>query len=227
MAKNIIIGKEEFETAYSCMRECRARISKYKAGEHLDSKDFVFFKQVLALHPDREEKLGCGISSLKYDWHGSYNTKCLIIIRHDGTEQPVSWQSSLQKPTAKHQVQQAFRTAAEGYVNLLKAAVVFKHQNCFLSGEKLGLNNSRAIYSADLSFNELVAEFLWCLGLEYRDVILHYHYGRNCPALIDEVLMKKWQAFHEEMAVITLISNRPEIHRKGSQAHIIKRQSYA
>lgn len=227
MRRTIAIGKKEFESTKACIKECNKRIAKYKAGDSLSSKDFMFFKQLLAMHPDREEKIGCGIQSLRYDRHSSYSTKCLIITRYDGSEQPVSWFSCLCRPTIKHKVQRAFRAAAESHINLLKASVVFKHQKCFLSGEKLGLNNSRAVYNTDLSFNELVAEFLWCVGLDYKDVGLHYDNGLGRLAIEDETLIKKWQAFHEEMAVITLISSKPKIYRKGNQDRIVERLAYA
>jgi hypothetical protein len=126
-------------------------------------------------------------------------------------------------------VQRAFREAVAGDISVLKASVVFSPQTCFLSGEKLGFNNSRAIYNTDLGFNDLVSEFLWWLNLEYEDVRVRYPNcdGDACPVLNDDILQAKWRAFHKEMAVITLISDTHHVSRNKSQDKVIRGLDYA
>lgn len=208
MATPVVFGDHKFESRNQCVKACKKIIARYQMAQVLKIEDQIFFAQLFTLHPDYEEKAGCGIKAIRYGYDPEYGTRCLIIVRYDGTETTISWGNCLQSPKKKYRVEKAFRNASACQVNAFKARTVLSPVFCFISGERLGLANSRVVYNAELSFNELVGQFLRSLSLEYADIVLQYgeHFGELNTVSVDENLASKWCAYHEEKAVMTLVS---------------------
>lgn len=208
MTTPVVFGDYKFENRNTCVKACKKVIARYKVAQELPLKDQVFFAQLFTLHPDYEEKAGCGIKAIRYGYDPIYGTKCLIIVRHDETEAPISWGNCLQSPKKKYRVQKAFRKAVAGDVSAFKTNAAFSPVFCFISGERLSFANSRVIYSAELSFNELVEQFLNSLGLGYADIELQYgeHDGEKSTVFLEESLACQWRAYHKEKAVMTMVS---------------------
>lgn len=210
-------GDYSFHDQSALATECKRRISKYKVSQEIPVDDQKFFHQLFTCHPDYEEKIGCGIKTIRWGHDPVHGSKCLLIRRFDDTEDVISWRGSIRKPTLKHKVQQAFRNTVAGDVNIFKASAAFNPVTCFITGERLGFSNSRVIYNKDLSFNELVEEFLGFLDLELSDIRLMFS-NKNFKAsiLADNELAAKWRAYHKEMAVMTLVSSDTQIKLKNT-----------
>lgn len=217
--KPVGFGGHYFKSKVECTTEGKRRISKYKVGQTLSINDTKFFKEMFKLHPDYEDKLGCGIASIRYDTDKEYGTNCLFIVRHDGSEIDISWIGSLQLPKTKHDVQSAFRQAVAGDVNVFKAGLVLRGARCWVSDAKLGYGNCRVAYSTDLTFNELVDEFLDIIDYDFREVALVKPRTKDlevkpCLMLADEWLIRMWQVYHKEMAEMVLVSTDENIRIK-------------
>lgn len=91
MSKPIVFDDHIYINESACTAECLYRISNYKAGGALSADDTLFFRQVLAAHPDYSDKIGCGIESIKYGYHADFGDDCLYMVRHDGSEECTKW----------------------------------------------------------------------------------------------------------------------------------------
>jgi hypothetical protein len=64
-------------------------IAKYEWGEPISAEDHMDAIALLDFHPDKAEKMGCGMSHIEvrrntHEAHG-FNTKCFFVVRTDGT----------------------------------------------------------------------------------------------------------------------------------------------
>lgn len=91
MSNPIVFGGYIFINESACSKECLYRISKYKAGDPLSADDELFFRQLLASHPDYRDKIGGGIKSIKYGYHADFGDECLYVVRYDGSEECTEW----------------------------------------------------------------------------------------------------------------------------------------
>lgn len=212
----IRFGDYWFEDKADCLYEGKRRITKYKRGDILSKHDTKFFESLFTLHYDYLEKVGCGIKHLRFDKDSKYGTNCIIIVRRDDTEVDISWANSLQRPKARHDIQAAFRQAVEEDVVLFRSAMIQRGARCWLTNEILTDNDCRATYSTDLTFNELVEEFLDIVDINIYNVKLmrpRRKYSRKPPVLIlkNPVFKRMWQVYHREMAQIVLVSTKEAV----------------
>lgn len=209
-------GDYWFEDKKCCVDEARSRISQYERGQRLSDNDTKFFTSLFTMHHDYLEKIGCGVKYLRFDKNKEYGNNCIIIGRRDNTEVDISWTASLQSPRVKHDIQTGFRAAVERDVTMFKKMMIERGARCWLTGEKLTYENCRATYSTDLTFNELLDEFLDIIDININEVLLvrpRRRKSRKQPVLILEnpTLKRMWLVYHREMAQIVLVSTKDDL----------------
>ena len=212
----ISFGGYWFENKKCCVDETRSRISRYKRGQKLSESDTKFFTSLFTMHHDYLEKIGCGIKFLRFDRNKEYGNNCIIIVRRDDTEVDISWATALQPPRVKHDIQTGFRAAVEHDVNMFKKIMIERGARCWLTGEKLTYENCRATYSTDLTFNELLDEFLDIIDIDIHEVSLVQPRRRKLrkqPVLMlqNPTLKRMWFVYHREMAQIVLVSTKDDL----------------
>ena len=76
------IGNLIFPTKKSAKDFIREIISKYEAKSSLAAEDFSFVSDLLVIHPESEQKIGCGISRIFIDFDAQYqmNTGTQYIL---------------------------------------------------------------------------------------------------------------------------------------------------
>ena len=57
---------------------------KYDLGDKVSEEDAKILKDLLAMHPEADEKIGCGIESFSVRT-ADYNTRCFWVNRIDGS----------------------------------------------------------------------------------------------------------------------------------------------
>lgn len=211
MAKPIKFGDYSYPTKTACSKECEARIAKYTTGATLSADDEKFFRQLLTIHPDYEERLGSGIKSFKYDYSKSFGNKCLHIVRYDGSEESVSWKACLGKPKLEHQVESAFRREVKGDIYRLRERAILAGALCPISKREIVYGESYVIYGfkgQGLTFKQSVAWFLEQDKLTYEAVELEFPISNNDlrGKLVDESLAKRWREWHKKTSHITLVA---------------------
>lgn len=229
----IRFGDYWFESKKCVLAESKSRISQYKCGQTLSESDIKFFTSLFTLHHDYLEKIGCGIKSLRFDKDGFFGSNCIIIVRRDDTEVNISWATCLQQPKKKHDIQAGFRAAVERDVNLFKTTMIQRGARCWVSGEELTYSSCRATYSTDLTFNELLDEFLDIIDMNINEVLLirpRRKKSRKPPVLLLEnpTLKRMWLVYHREMAQIVLVSTKSDLKiNNRSMADLIMQISEA
>ena len=66
------------------------RDSRYAVGDKVSAADEEVLRAALALHPEADEKIGCGVTHFSVR-SADFGTKCFWINRPDGTTEKFSY----------------------------------------------------------------------------------------------------------------------------------------
>lgn len=94
MVTPITVGEMTFSTKGSAEEYLKGILYKYEIGELVDEKDSGFLAELLARHPEADQKIGPGIESFHVR-KADYGTRCFYVMRVDGTEERFSARSCL------------------------------------------------------------------------------------------------------------------------------------
>ena len=89
-AKPISIGSLHFEKKGDALAHFKAMLNRHDIGDKVNAADGHELRSVLALHPDADEKIGCGVTDFSVR-SADFGTKCFWINRSDGTTEKFSY----------------------------------------------------------------------------------------------------------------------------------------
>ena len=93
-AKPIDLAAKHFEKKGDAAEYLRSMLNRYDLGDKVGSEDAKVLRAALALHPDAEEKIGCGISHFSVR-SAVYGKRCFWVNRLDGTTDDFSYKSCI------------------------------------------------------------------------------------------------------------------------------------
>ena len=93
-AKPISFGSLHFAKKGDAEKHLMDMLHRYDVGDRVSADDAIVLKAALALHPDAEAKIGCGISHFSVR-SADFGTKCFWINRTDGTTEKFSFRSCI------------------------------------------------------------------------------------------------------------------------------------
>ncbi len=93
-SKPISFGSLHFARKGDAEKHLRDMLRRYDVGDRVSAEDAIVLKAALALHPDAEAKIGCGISNFSVR-SADFGTKCFWVNRTDGTTEKFSFRSCI------------------------------------------------------------------------------------------------------------------------------------
>ncbi len=93
-AKPITIGSLHFPRRGAAAAHLQAILHRYDVGDKVGTADEDVLRAALALHPDADEKVGCGITHFSVRT-ADFGTKCFWINRMDGSTEKFSYRACI------------------------------------------------------------------------------------------------------------------------------------
>lgn len=93
-AKPINIGALSFSRRGDAAAFLRAMLHRYDVGDKVSAKDEEVLRAALALHPQANEKIGCGVVNFSVR-SADFGTKCFWVNRSDGTTEKFSYMACI------------------------------------------------------------------------------------------------------------------------------------
>lgn len=93
-AKPLSIGKLHFAKKGDAYAFLQAMLHRYDVGDKVNAADEKILRDSLALHPEAEAKVGCGITHFSVR-SADFGTKCFWVNRPDGTTEKFSFKSCI------------------------------------------------------------------------------------------------------------------------------------
>jgi hypothetical protein len=84
------IRDKEFKYKKDALSYFKDILNSYKPTQIVNENDFKDLVEIIEVHPDKEEKIGCGIEKIQVI-EVRYKTKCFELIRTDGSTEVFSY----------------------------------------------------------------------------------------------------------------------------------------
>jgi hypothetical protein len=93
-AKPVTLGPHHFKKKGDAAAHLKAMLRKYDVGDKVSAGDTQVLHAALALHPDADAKVGCGITHFSVR-SADFGTKCFWLNRTDGTTEKFSYKACI------------------------------------------------------------------------------------------------------------------------------------
>lgn len=215
MRKQYKVDGETFRTQGDLVERIREIIGRYKPGMTVDLLDTVFLNSLLFMHPEAEQKVGCGVVSFSVEDNPIYpgpRSRGFRLHRTDGTSTDFSFWECIRPTPHGKKVQRAFRAAIE------PDTLAFKQHHfdvlprgvgvCPDTGAPITFTSSHVDHKAPGTFDALLSKFLEAEGLKAEGIQV---VGAGIDdtyqdRLIDLDLERRWCDFHNTHAVLEVVS---------------------
>lgn len=208
MAKTLQICNTIFPTKKAAKDFIREIISRHENNETLKGNDFSFIYDLLSVHPESEQKIGCGVSRIFVDLDAQYKkNKCFYLTRTDGSSTDFSWISCIDGRNIRREIFDAFRNAITYQIEEFKKEKLTDSSVCPYTNEKLNNGNSHVDHESPLTFYSLVNKFLKEESIDLFDVkISEPQDNQFTTSLINNQLIERWKKYHLKNAKLRIIS---------------------
>lgn len=182
---------------------------KYEYGQLLDSDDFVIVKAAIeTMKMDKRPK----VEDIKSVQVIKINTgkphKNFLIILNDGNSSSFSLDNCFppensKRDEKKEKFNEASRVAITDQIIQFKKSQRDNQGKYWCVAEKKEVAEAIHVDHDELSFHELISDFIQCEGIQF-DEVKYYKQNYQCIEFKDQVLKIKWQIFHEEKAKLQI-----------------------
>jgi hypothetical protein len=94
VSKPVTLGPLYFSKTGDAAAHLKAMLHKYDVGDKVSGDDAKVLRAALALHPNADAKVGCGITYFSVR-SADFGTKCFWVNRTDGSTEKFSYKSCI------------------------------------------------------------------------------------------------------------------------------------
>lgn len=213
----IVLGGLTFPNKEAVKRYCRTLVDRARDGDWVADENVAFLRDLLACHPDVEEKLGSGLRGFVVRSAPPFHrNRCFYAVRTDGTEVDFSWKKCVEGHSPWFTFCKAARYAVSDQI------VAFRDQEfarglsrCPIDGAVLTVETSHVDHF-NPTFGDLVRSFVGDTDWESVPLVDHPA-GAGGRVFADPQYAARFAAFHAAHANLRVISAHANLStlRKG------------
>jgi hypothetical protein len=207
VASPVLIGDRRFPSKKAAADAIRGILRSYAPRERVAEHHAAVLADLLDLHPEAEQKIGCGVAFFTVERNlGSCG---FWLTRTDGTKTDWSFLACLTPPSKESEARAAFRTAIRSQIEAFRRGVATPFR-CPITGDTVTAASLHVDH--ERPFEELLNVFLTESGTRLADVaVLPTVDGSTDTELADYDLRRRWEAFHEQHARLRAVSARANL----------------
>lgn len=192
-----------------------AILERYEPGQILDQDDTDFMYDVIQMHPNAADKVGCGVKAFGVQRNPSYKNKEFMLVRKDGTQTDFSFNKCLRPPTQLARFLQACRQSVADGIIAFRHAYFQMTPNpvCELTGELLTMENSHVDHAPPHTFRYIAEMFIQKYHVDVERVTLTSGGDNSCWVLMPTDLEALWTDYHWQYAKLRVISAAENMRR--------------
>ena len=212
MAKGYTINGEYFKTKKALSDKIRSILYAYEYGHVLNDINLKFMNAVLAMHPSADVKIGCGVSSIFVRQNPVFKkNREFWIKRTDGTETDFSFLECLKPTDPLRKFKNACRQAISGDIFVFRVNNLDGDSICPITGIALNVHNVHVDHAPPNIFDKIVTDFITSNSINPEQIILNSADGEIGDSFNDPALSENFLTFHNERAVLRLVSARANL----------------
>ncbi len=214
MGHKQIVGEEIFSTKIALTKRVRKILYAYEKGETISDQHFMFMLDLLSRHPHADIKIGGGVESMFVDVVKPYNNVGFFLRRQDGTITDFSFVQCVNGGLShRAKFNKACRTAVRGDIKEFKSSEFLLDPllKCEVSGVTLVNDDSSHVDHYEPSFNTIVDNFIKLNGSDAK-----FKDSEDMVTIVefrDEEFAERFRVYHEEVAVVRVISSTANLRR--------------
>jgi hypothetical protein len=203
----------------------RVAVQKILRGHQLwdvlTGDEDIFIRDLIALHPATEDKIGCGIDHIEIRPDPDYGTtRCFYVVRTDGLSTDVSYKKCINGEKQRQLLRPAFRNAIRPQVVQFKQAqFAIGPQRCPYTKELLIFDTCHVDHLPPMTFETLVTEWLKLNSLKEADVqITEREDNISTRFMTNANQIASWTAYHQQHARLRVLSRRGNLSNSKIEA---------
>ena len=207
--KSYLINGRNFKSKTAAGDYIRSIVDRYRDNQSIIGEDFEFLSELVLMHEESQQKIGCGISEIFITHEAEYGgqNRHFNIRRIDGTTTDFSWKKCLEANNPSKDIYNALRQAIKDQIIKFKELSSYIGTQCPLSGEILTTSNCHVDHIKPDSFLNLVNEFLAHKKININYIKISDPSDNQLVAeLVDEQFKIEWQNFHRSKCKLRVIS---------------------
>lgn len=99
-SKPVSLSSKQFPTRGLAAEYIRGMLRKYRPGDRVSDADAKDVESLLDRHPDREDKVGCGVDHFEVQ-EADFGSKCFRVVRIDGSWARFSYKKCISPESAE------------------------------------------------------------------------------------------------------------------------------
>ena len=210
MAKAVVIASLQFPTKKLAKEFFRELRDRYADGCRIGDEDDRYLRDLIAIHPEAEMKIGSGISHFTVETDMVFGrTRHFMIHRIDGSSTDVSFHSAIDGRNERRDRLEALRRGVEDQIVLFKQSALFSGglKICPLRGVPITEDAYHVDHTPPRTFVRLVDAWLAQEFLRIEDVeITPPSDNQIVTQMTDAEQKRSWQDFHRANASLRLLS---------------------
>lgn len=223
---SITVSRLSFNTKKALLDYTRTILTRYEAGDCLNSEDFDFIRALLDRHPESASKVGCGLAAVQVYipslWANSRTRhKGFLAVREDGSTVDFGFHQCISPRNPKSQFNEGCRGAVATQILDFRNKVFRAN-----GGRVLCPCEDRLIEVKDchidhhpVLFIEIVDSFVAQHNIDVASVAYEEVEFASKPKFKDHNLERDWKDFHKKHAILRVISSGANL-RKGSKGEV-------
>ncbi|WP_329167785.1 DCL family protein [Streptomyces sp. NBC_01685] len=208
------IGPRTYRTKGEATKAVQAIRDAYNVGEMVDDHDdHGLLRDLIDMHPDAVEKIGCGVDSFVIDRPMVGRHSGFKLVRTDGTEIDFSFLTCLSPPNHRQQVLAAMRGEVTSTISAYFASRAGTNTlTSDLSGTPLDANDPHVSHFQGPPFIEIATQFTTTAG-GWDQIELNSASAAGYAKFKDRALAQQWVEHHKAHAKLGLLTAQENLRR--------------
>lgn len=209
IANRIFITKGELTT------RCREILASTADGQLVSDESLPFLMELFQYHDEWQQKAGDGIRGISTQTT-TQGTRCFVLVRNDESQIDISFPHAIRlipsnrqadlTPQALRDFRSAARTTIESQIRTFRNDHLAQSPVCPITSEALHRGNSAVDHTPPSTFDVILFEFCQEKKINPLNVVVGSYQG-TVAVFQDKELLASWQSWHQEHAVLRLVSN--------------------
>jgi len=229
-AHPVSLGFLSFTSKNAAKGFFRALRDRYADGEQIEGYDAACLIEMVAVHHEADQKVGCGISHFTVATAYEYgpHSRHFVIHRADGSSTDVSFDTPIDGPCHRGDCYNALRRAIAGQI------IAFRDQQfainavhiCPLTGAMVTNTSYHVDHIPPATFQGLVARWLCERQIELTQLAITPPSDNQTAAEMNDSSQRvDWERFHARNAKLRLVSPNGNLSRSRMSETFPKRLS--
>ncbi len=230
----IEISNRVFKTKKSAEEFIQDILYKYPLNQSLTGEDLVFVCGMLELHPDKDVKIGVGVSSIIIESDTEFNkTRHFSVVRTDGSIVDFSFKKCL-SPNLNEPIK-LFRSCARRAIAnqclSFRDEFFHKEQNldtkvpCAITGVLIDKNNCHVDHIHPETFDKIILDFIAANNINVSEIKFIEAQNGIGRVFADDTLKDSFSKYHKSVAKLQVVSPVANLKQKKSKNVAYKNSS--